>query len=175
MPPSAPSLLRRLFGPADPRTRMNALYAAVIAEARRPHWYVDGRVPDTIDGRFDMVVAVLAQALLRLQQLGAPQESAWLTELFVDDMDGQLRQQGIGDVVVGKHVGRMMSALGGRLTAYRAALAGDEDFGEALTRNLYRGDAPDAAALAHVEQALRGLWAKVETRSLGQLCAGELA
>ena len=87
---------------------------------------------------------------MRLEALGASQESVWLTELFVDDMDGQLRQEGIGDVVVGKHIGRMVSALGGRLAAYRAALSGEADFGEALTRNLYRGEAPAPEALAHV-------------------------
>ena len=146
MPGSKTSLLRRLFGPADPRERMAPLYAAVVA-----------------------------QALLRLQQLGAAQEGAWLTELFIDDMDGQLRQQGIGDVVVGKHVGRMMGALGGRLSAYRCALAGEEDFGEALIRNLYRGDAPAPAALAHAEQGLRALWATVQTRSLDPLRGGMLA
>lgn len=174
MPRSPTSLLRRLFAPADPRASMRALYAAVIDEARRPHWYVEGAVPDTLDGRFDMVVAVLSQALLRLQRLDAAQDSAWLTELFVDDMDGQLRQEGIGDVVVGKHVGRMMSALGGRLSAYRDALAGGEPLGDALRRNLYRGVEPDAAALAHVERALRALWARVQALSLADLRAARL-
>ena len=81
------------------------LYHAVVAEGRQPHWYLQGGVPDTLDGRFDMIVAILAQALMRLEALGAAQESVWLTELFIDDMDGQLRQEGIGDVVVGKHIG----------------------------------------------------------------------
>ena len=62
-------------------------------------------------------------------------------------MDGQLRQIGIGDVVVGKHVGRMMGALGGRLGAYRDGLAAG-DLGPALVRNLYRGEPPAARALA---------------------------
>lgn len=169
------SLLRRLFGPADPRARMTPLYRAVVEQARLPHWYVEGGVPDTIDGRFDMVVAVLGQALLRLQQLDATQEAVWLTELFIEDMDGQLRQQGIGDVVVGKHVGRMMGALGGRLTAYRDALTGQEDLAAALERNLYRGQTPPPAALAHVEARMRALWGTVQTRALADLGAGALA
>lgn len=175
MPRSPTSLLRRLFGHADPRAQMSPLYAAIIAQARQPHWYVEGAVPDTLDGRFDMVVAVLAQALLRLQQLGAAQEGAWLTELFVDDMDGQLRQEGIGDVVVGKHVGRMMSALGGRLAAYRGALEGGEPLAGALERNLYRGVAPDPAALSYTVGALQALWARVQARTLNDLRAGGLA
>src|SRR3546814_2060072 len=63
-------------------------------------------------------------------------------------MDGQLREIGIGDIIVGKHIGRMMSMLGGRLGAYRAGLA-EGDLAPALVRNLYRGTAPAPAALAH--------------------------
>ena len=61
-------------------------------------------------------------------------------------MDGSLRQLGFGDPALGKQVGHMVAALGGRLGAYRDALAGDTDLGEALARNLYRGAAVDAAA-----------------------------
>src|SRR3546814_14845384 len=68
------------------------------------------------------------------------QQSVWLTELFVDDMDGQLRQIGIGDMIVGKHIGRMMSALGGRLSAYRSGLGAGESLEDALVRNLYRSE-----------------------------------
>ncbi|WP_375196145.1 ubiquinol-cytochrome C chaperone family protein [Sphingobium sp.] len=169
-----PSIFQRLFAHSDPKDAMRALYNAIVAEGRQPHWYVEGQVPDTIDGRFDMIVAILAQALIRLEALGSAQESVWLTELFVDDMDGQLRQEGIGDVVVGKHIGRMVSALGGRLTAYRAALAGETDLAEALTRNLYRGEMPSAGALAHVESHLRGRWVRLGCLSRDALMAGDL-
>lgn len=172
--PASPSFLHRLFGRTDPREALQPLYQAVVAEARQPHWYLDGAVPDTLDGRFDMLVAVLAQALVRLEQLGAAQESVWLTELFVDDMDGQLRQEGIGDVVVGKHVGRMMSALGGRISAYRAALSQGGDLAEALRRNLYRGQETDAAAVAHVENTLRVRWARLSHLGLDALLKGDL-
>lgn len=150
------------------------LYHAVVAEGRQPHWYMNGAVPDTLDGRFDMIVAVLAQVLMRLEQQGATQESVWLTELFVDDMDGQLRQEGIGDVVVGKHIGRMMSALGGRISAYRAALAGEADMTDALSRNLYRGAPVSDAALAHVEGALRERWTRLGCLTRDAMLAGDL-
>lgn len=150
------------------------LYHAVVAEGRQPHWYMEGAVPDTLDGRFDMIVAVLAQVLMRLEQQGATQESVWLTELFVDDMDGQLRQEGIGDVVVGKHIGRMMSALGGRISAYRAALAGEADMADALRRNLYRGAPVSHAALAHVEGALRERWTRLGCLTRDAMLAGDL-
>src|SRR3982751_2333547 len=134
-----------------------ALYAAVVARARTPHWYLDGAVPDTIDGRFDMIAAALAMVMLRLEDdpAGAP-AATYLAEAFVDDMDPQLREIGVGDLLVGKHVGRMMGMLGGRLGAYRDGLAAG-DLKPALVRNLYRGEAPDPAALAHVERELLAL------------------
>ena len=150
------------------------LYDAVVARARRPHWYVEGAVPDTLDGRFDMVAAVLAMVLLRLEgdaEGAAP--VAQLTERFVDDMDAQVRQIGFGDMVVGKHVGLMMGMLGGRLGAYRDGLAGG-DLDAALVRNLYRGQAPDAAALAHTRDALVRLRGDLDAVPVDALMEGTL-
>src|SRR3546814_9204461 len=80
-------------------------------------------------------------------------------------MDGQLREIGIGDIIVGKHIGRMMSMLGGRLGAYRAGLA-EGDLAPALVRNLYRGTAPAPAALAHTRDRLRSEEHTSELQSL---------
>lgn len=169
-----PNLIQRLFARNDPKDAMQPLYNAIVDEGRQPHWYLQGQVPDTIDGRFDMIVAVLAQVLIRLEALGAAQESVWLTELFIDDMDGQLRQEGIGDVVVGKHIGRMVSALGGRLAAYRAALSDEAALREALERNLYRGASASPESLDHVEGRLRARWIRLGSASRARLMAGEL-
>ena len=117
------SFLQRIFGRGDRRKAYEPLYRAIVALARDPAWYRDGQVPDTIDGRFDMLAAVTALVLLRLEAEGeaAREASALLTETFVADMDASLRQIGIGDYVVGKHIGRLMGALGGRLGALREA------------------------------------------------------
>ena len=175
MSTSSPSFLQRLFGSrSDPKAGLLPLYEAVIAQGRQPHWYMEGAVPDTLDGRFDMIVAILAQVLIRLEAQGGAQDSVWLTELFVDDMDGQLRQEGIGDVVVGKHIGRMMSALGGRISAYRDALTGQADMADALRRNLYRGAPVSDAALAHVEGALRERWTRLGCLTRDALLTGDM-
>lgn len=150
-------LLKRIFGRSEPDPKQNLLplYNRVVAKARQPHWYIEGHVPDSIDGRFDMVAAMLALVLLRLEKIpGHEQDMAYLTELFVDDMDGQLREVGIGEMIVGKHVGRMMGALGGRLTAFRAGLADHAGLDGAILRNIYRADTADDAALAYVRKAL---------------------
>lgn len=151
----------------------------MVARARQPHWYVEGAVPDTVDGRFDTIAAVLAFVMLRLEETpegAAP--SAMLAERFVDDMDGQLRQLGIGDIVVGKHIGKMMAMLGGRLGAYRDGLAGPEGekggIDAALVRNLYRGDAPAPQALAHVRDSLLQFRAALADAPVARLIEGDL-
>lgn len=166
------TLLQRLFGRQEPAAR--ALYQAVVARARQPHWYEAGAVADTIDGRFDMIAAVLAMVLLRLEAEPAGiVPSTELAECFIHDMDGQLREIGIGDIVVGKHIGKMMGMLGGRLGAYRAALA-EGGLGPALVRNLYRGQAPDPAALAHVEAGLLALRDSLAALPVEKVVAGAL-
>lgn len=166
-------LIDRLFGrTGEAATR--TLYTAVVATARAPHWYLEGEVPDTIDGRFDMIAAILSIVLLRLERNPeAAGTSARLTEHFIEDMDAQLREVGIGDVGIGKHVGKMMSMLGGRLGAYREGLAQDA-LADALVRNLYRGAAPDSAALAHVEVQLRAFEAEISATPVATLMKGAL-
>src|SRR3712207_3496551 len=95
--PRRPSLawLARLFGARRERAALRPLYDALVAAAREPAWYREGGVPDTIEGRFDMVATMVALVLLRLEREGekAKSESVQLTEIFIDDMDGTLRQR----------------------------------------------------------------------------------
>ncbi|MCW3835157.1 ubiquinol-cytochrome C chaperone family protein [Sphingomonas canadensis] len=167
------ALFERLFGRPE-RGAAPAIYAAMVARGREPHWYVEGAVPDSIDGRFDMIAAVLCMLLLRLEQdpVGVP-AATMLAECFIDDMDAQLREIGVGDVVIGKHMGKMMGMLGGRLGAFRDAMAAG-DLKPALVRNLWRGEAPDPAALAHVERALLAWRDSLATVPVGDLAAGRL-
>ena len=169
------SLLSRFFAARDPRDRLRPLYDAVVAEARAPHWYRDGGVPDTTEGRFEMVAAILSLILLRLEAEGEAmrRESVLLTELFVADMDGHLRQIGIGDVVVGKHVGRLMGALGGRLGALRSGLAGGS-VEDAVRRNLFRDAPPSGAAVDYVSNHLRALHQRLAGAALGPILEGQL-
>lgn len=168
------SLLKSLFRRRDDRARMRPLYASVVAAARQPAWYVEGQVPDTVDGRFEMVSAMLSLVLLRLEAEGERHaaESAELTEIFVDDMDAQLREAGVGDVVVGKHIGKMMSALGGRLGAYRSGLVAGGDLNPALDRNVYQGVVVDPQARDWTATRLRTLHAAMGAMDASTLIAG---
>jgi cytochrome b pre-mRNA-processing protein 3 len=170
------SIISRLLGTqADPRDELRPLWFRVIELSRQPEYYARTGVADTVDGRFDMVVNVLAITMLRMESSsGLNRKSALLTELFVEDMDGQLRESGIGDVVVGKHMGRLMSALGGRLGALRSAITrGDmERLEAALERNVHWGAAPDPRGLAI---KLRALYDDLATSSDEDLLAGRIA
>lgn len=143
--------LRSLFRPKpDANQALRPLYDAIVVAGRQPHWYLAGEVPDTLDGRFDMISLIFALVSNRIaQDESLALAGVHLTEIFVTDMDGQLRQIGFGDMVVGKQVGRMMSALGGRLGAYQSD-AGSVEFRSALVRNIWRGQAPSDSALDHV-------------------------
>lgn len=166
----------RLFRSARTAPAGDALYRAIVAEARTPDWYLAGEVPDTVDGRFDAVALGLALVLLRLEREGDGQRqfSADLTERFIADMDGSLRELGIGDPTVGKQVGKMVSALGGRLGAYRDALAGGEALEIALARNLYRGATVDPAALDWAARRAKALAARIDAVPLAALVEGTL-
>lgn len=170
------ALLDRLFRSApDPRDALRPLWHRVVEIARDPAFYRDDGVADTLSGRFDMVTAILGIVLLRMERDRVlDRESALLTELFIADMDGQLRERGVGDVVVGKHVGRLMSVLGGRLGALREAFAADEDdaLDAALARNVTMAEGHGTAALA---ARLRAFERKVASRDSRALLAGDIA
>ena len=170
------SVLSRIFGEKRQREALLPLYRAIVAAGRDPAWYREGRVPDTLDGRFDTIAAILSLVLLRLEREGeaARRESVLLTEIFVEDMDGTLRQIGIGDMLVGKHVGRIMGALGGRLGAFRAAFAGERSLEEAVRRNVFRDAPPDEGAVTAVSSRLRALHGRLEAAELESLLRGDL-
>lgn len=145
------SFLSKLLGTGpDPREAVRPLWHRVVELAREPSFYSDCNVSDTVGGRFDLITAVLCVMMVRVEASEMRAESALLAELFVEDMDGQLREFGVNDVVVGKRVGKLMSVLGGRLGAYRSALVeGDrEKLVAAVTRNVTFSDGADEAVSA---------------------------
>ena len=172
---STVSLLARLFSSQpDPRESLRPLWHRVVELSRDPALYRDDGVADTVAGRFDMIAAVLALVMLRLERDGLAQDNVWLTELFVEGMDAQLRETGVGDVVVGKHMGKLMSALGGRLGALREALASGEDaeLEAALARNVTMADGQGTAALA---LRLRAFAGKLAALGEDEVLAGRIA
>ena len=170
------SFFARLFGTqSDPREQWRPLWHTIVEQARDPDWYRMCGVADTLEGRFDMVTLVLSLVMLRMEKEDelAP-HTGLVTELFVEDMEGQLREAGIGDPTVGKKIGKLMSSMGGRLGTYRTALAdGDRvELAAALTRNVTMAQEDEAEALA--ERMIR-LNKRFERTSADQLRVGEIA
>ena len=170
------SFFARLFGTApDPREQWRPLWHRIVAEARDHEYYRMCGVADTLEGRFDMVTLVLSLVLMRMEdEAELTPHTARLTELFIEDMEGQLREAGIGDPTVGKKIGTLMSSMGGRLGAYRRAIA-EEDRGAlagAQRRNVTLAQEDEAEALA--ERMMR-LDARLERTNVAQLRAGEFA
>lgn len=139
------------FRPDPVKARARQLYEALLVEARKPALYGDLGAPDTLDGRFDMIVLHAALIMRRLREEGVEGQSlaqALFGRLF-DDMDVALREMGIGDMSVGKKIKVMAEAFYGRAAAYDAALkAGDEAaLADVLLRNLF-DNAPERKAAA---------------------------
>jgi cytochrome b pre-mRNA-processing protein 3 len=162
------SFLSRLFGKQDDVAHVRPLWHRVVEIAREKTWYADCGVADTVPGRFDAITLVLALVLLRMEAEEALIEpSVRLTELFVADMDGQLRQSCVGDLVVGKHVGKLMGVLGGRLGALREALPqGDAALTGVIVRNVTLTESGDAAKVAQRARALADALAATSAEDL---------
>ncbi len=130
----------------DPRGDTIArLYGAIVAQARAPAIYAEYGVPDTVAGRFELIVLHLCLFVGRVRGERAPIRALGqrVFDLFCRDMDHNLREMGIGDLAVPKHMQRVAEAFYGRAGAYDGALAGEGE--EALAAALARNVFPDAA------------------------------
>jgi cytochrome b pre-mRNA-processing protein 3 len=138
------------------------LHGGIVNRARSPVFHADFRVPDTIDGRFDLLTLHAFLVLEALRELGEPGDrlgTRLATELF-GGFEAGLRELGVSDMGLSKRIKAMADAFYGRVQAYSGALS-KESMAAALIRNLYRGDATcfrAASALAayvqHVREAL---------------------
>lgn len=124
-----------------------ALYTAAVAAARTPFLFWSISVPDTLDGRFDLINLHVALLVRRLRADPDPRGAALAQAVFdamFADMDLNLREMGVSDMVVGKRVKRMWEAFHGRAVAYEQALDAGlaPTLALALARNVWRGAAP---------------------------------
>ncbi|MBR0665718.1 ubiquinol-cytochrome C chaperone [Roseomonas hellenica] len=134
-----------------------ALYTAAVATARSPFLFEGIGVPDTLDGRFDLINLHVALLVRRLRADPDPRGAALAQAVFdamFADMDLNLREMGVSDMVVGKRVKRMWEAFHGRAIAYEEALDARDAaaLAQALARNVWRGATPGTAPTASAEQ-----------------------
>jgi cytochrome b pre-mRNA-processing protein 3 len=146
------------------------LYGMIVAQARLPVFYASYGIPDTVDGRFELIVLHLVLVLDRLGrdgETGGSPTGQRLFDAFCRDLDDNLREMGVGDMAVPRRMRRFGEAFYGRQTAYRAALdaADQQELEKTLSRNIFgiAGVDERAAPLAHyVRAAVRQLDAESE-------------
>lgn len=130
-----------------PRT----VYERIVAAARRPEFYIDHEVPDTLEGRFEMLVlhTFLYLHRLRNEDAAARAFGQQIFDMMFADMDRSLREMGVGDLTVPKKIKKMAQLFYGRTAAFDAALAqsADAELEGAIARNVYP-DREDAAPRA---------------------------
>ena len=133
-------MITGIFGRPGPSQVVNDIYNLIVQKARDPKFYQDLSVPDTIDGRFEMISLHVFLVLRRLRRSskGASQLSQALFDYMFEDMDLSLREMGAGDMGVGKRVKTMMQAFYGRVASYEEGLTdGAQRLEAALIRNVY--------------------------------------
>ena len=151
------------------------LFDAITSIAREPHWFVEGKVPDTLDGRFAVLATVTALAMVRLEREGTEGDalSVALTERFIEVMESEHRELGLGDPTLGKTIRKLVGKLARRTELWRLATGDRLDWAEAARESVYKGEvAPDA--LRHSVSALKKRWDQLGEGSLAQLEKGKI-
>ena len=141
---------------SDRRRNARELYGSIVTQARLPTFYTDWGVPDTVEGRFEMLVVHVAVVFDRLSQEGREGGTLAraLSEAFIADMDANMREMTFGDLAVPREIKRAAAALFDRYGAYRAALAARQPALlqralEAQLAYLVPGGGLDAERIAH--------------------------
>ncbi|HEX6093660.1 MAG TPA: ubiquinol-cytochrome C chaperone family protein [Dongiaceae bacterium] len=152
------------------------LHLAIVTQARQPAFYTALGVPDTLDGRFELIALHGFLVMQRLKADPAGIDLARdLAETIFDDLDASLREMGAGDLGVGKRVKKMGEAFYGRIAAYDAGLAGGGDLRDALRRNLYGTVQPTAETLAAAEVYVRNCFNTLKKCDFSGLLEGILS
>ncbi len=152
------------------------LHRTIVAQARQPAFYTALGVPDTLDGRFELIAL---HGFLVMHRLKADPAGVALArevaEIIFDDLDASLREMGAGDLGVGKRVKKMGEAFYGRIAAYDAGLAAGGDMADALRRNLYGTAQPSADRVAAAEAYVRNCSNVLKNSNISEILTGLLS
>jgi cytochrome b pre-mRNA-processing protein 3 len=171
-------MFQRLRFQNDPQAKTRSLYGAIVAQGRAPAFYGDYGVPDTVEGRFDMVLMHVYLVWRRLSQAGgAARETAQqVFDLFFQDMDESMRELGVGDLSVPRKVRAMGEAFYGRSGVYDAALAkaDDADLAAAMKRNVFGDTKGTDGAAARLARYLRAADRALGGQAVEAISAGQV-
>ena len=154
------------------------LYTALAQAARHPALFTDHAVPDTVEGRYDMMVLHLFLLVQRLQAGSAEAREIGqaVCDRFFTEMDRAMREMGVGDLTVPKKMTKIAELYAGCSQAYAGALAkaDDEALIASLLRNVYEGQAPMAAHAAALAAYVRAAVARLASAPEAALVAAAL-
>jgi cytochrome b pre-mRNA-processing protein 3 len=141
---------------------IEALYGMIVAQARSPAFYRGYGVPDTVTGRFEMIVLHLVLLLRQMRAAGAGAAGQRVFDRFCRDIDDNFREMGVGDLAVPKEMRKVAQAYYGRAKAYEAALDGGDcaALAAAVGRNVFGAAEPSVGArrlATYIREAVRCL------------------
>lgn len=169
--------LRHWLGARKRRKEVSEkLFGAVVTQSRRREFYMEYGVPDTLDGRYDMLVVHVALLMIRLQQEPDGKKLCQsLFDRFFRDMERSLREIGVGDLSVPRHMKRMMRGFNGRAERYRMAFrdSSPEMLEEAVRKNIYGDDAAtDSEAAQKMVRYIVRTFSYLQSQDGGALSSG---
>ena len=167
----------RLFGSRPHEDSARKLYAGIVEQARRPEFFLACGLPDTVDGRFDLLVLHVFLVMHRLKRDRA--ETAELSQALFDvlfqDMDESLRELGAGDMGIGRRIKAMAEGFYGRILAYERALdQGADALEHCVRRNLYGTGEAGPGQVRAVAQYIGREVAALASQDLARLTRGEV-
>jgi cytochrome b pre-mRNA-processing protein 3 len=169
-------VLASLFRSNPRRGAVDAVYREIVERARAPIFYTEWGVPDTLDGRFELLALHAFLVLNRLKRDHASTEvfAQDLFDAMFADLDRALREMGVGDLGVGRRVKEMATGFYGRIVAYDQGITDPAVLGAALRRNLYGTTEPSAAQLARAAEYVRRQAAALAAEPVATLLAGKI-
>ncbi len=170
--------LASLFRRNPHRAAAHALYTQIVARARDPVFFLSWSVPDTLDGRFELIAlhAFLVLNRLKAERAASADLAQELFDTMFADLDRGLRELGASDIGVGRHVKEMAKSFYGRIVSYDRGLGGQGDeLAEALRRNLYGTVTPPAEAVAAIARYMRREVATLAGQGLDNFLAGKVS
>jgi cytochrome b pre-mRNA-processing protein 3 len=170
-------VLASLFRPGQSRRiAVHAAYGRIVERARLPLFYAGWGVPDTLDGRFELLAlhAFLVLHRLKREHDATARFAQALFDAMFADLDRALREMGAGDLGIGRRIKAMATGFYGRIAAYEKGLEDEPALLAALRRNLYGTAAPSEAQLARAADYMHRQAAALAAQPVAGLLAGEV-
>lgn len=169
---------KTIFGRAPRDDVPYEVYGALVAQARLPRFYSHMGVPDTVEGRFEMVALHAYLVLRHLRAAGGEGKALGqkLFDILFDDMDQTLREMGVGDLSVGKKIKALASSFYGRIQAYDQGLAAPENevLEAAIRRNIFGGTDVSEGNIAGIASYVRQVDQLLVAQPVAEVMAGRI-